>query len=392
MGMVILLAVLAVNAVGGIDALKTKITALDAATGQAGSRLAFFPDWDSAWMPALTLFVYLAVNWWASWYPGAEPGGGGYVAQRILSTKNERHALLAALWFNIAHYALRPWPWIVVALVSMVLYPGLADPESGYGKVMVDLLPPFWRGCLHAAFFAADLSTISTQLNWGASYLVNDVYRRFWAPRPSERHYAAAGRLATLVMMVISGVVTLNIGTVEGAWKFLLAIGAGTGLVYLLRWYWWRVNAWSEVSAMAAALVFSLVAQLGFGLSADDPRGFAYLLLVTTAATTIVWLAVTYLTPAEPLESLRAFHRRVRAGGPGWRAVAPDAAGGIAIGAGLVQWLLGGAVVYLALFGIGGLVLGRRGSGALAVVAAVLLTWYLVTATPPAARTGTSMV
>jgi len=229
-------------------------------------------------------------------------------------------------------------------------------------------------------------------LNWGASYLVNDVYRRFWARGRSERHYAAAGRLATLVMMVISGVVTLNIGTVEGAWKFLLAIGAGTGLVYLLRWYWWRVNAWSEVSAMAAALVFSLVAQLGFGLSADDPRGFAYLLLVTTAATTIVWLMVTYLTPAEPLESLRAFHRRVRAGGPGWRAVAPDAAGGIAIGAGLVQWLLGCAVVYLALFGIGGLVLGRRRSGALAVVAAVLLTWYLVTATRPAARTETSMV
>jgi Na+/proline symporter len=384
----IALAVFALGAVGGmaglLDALHTRFP--------DDAPLRVIPALDSAWMPALTFFVYLAVNWWASWYPGAEPGGGGYVAQRILSTKNERHALLAALWFNIAHYALRPWPWIVVALVSMVLYPGLADPESGYVKVMVDLLPPFWRGFLIAAFFAAYMSTISTQLNWGASYLVNDVYRRFWARGRSERHYAAAGRLATLVMMVISGVVTLNIGTVEGAWKFLLAIGAGTGLVYLLRWYWWRVNAWSEVSAMAAALVFSLVAQLGLGLSADDPRGFAYLLLVTTAATTIVWLMVTYLTPAEPLESLRAFHRRVRAGGPGWRAVAPDAAGGIAIGAGLIQWLLGCAVVYLALFGIGGLVLGRRGSGALAVVAAVLLTWYLVTATRPAARTETSMV
>ena len=384
----IALAVFALGAVGGmaglLDALHTRFP--------DDAPLRVIPALDSAWMPALTFFVYLAVNWWASWYPGAEPGGGGYVAQRILSTKNERHALLAALWFNIAHYALRPWPWIVVALVSMVLYPGLADPESGYVKVMVDLLPPFWRGFLIAAFFAAYMSTISTQLNWGASYLVNDVYRRFWAVGRSERHYAAAGRVATLVMMVISGVVTLNISTVEGAWKFLLAIGAGTGLVYLLRWYWWRVNAWSEVSAMAAALVFSLVAQLAFGLSADDPRGFAYLLLVTTAATTIVWLMVTYLTPAEPLESLRAFHRRVRAGGPGWRAVAPDAAGGIAIGAGLVQWLLGCAVVYLALFGIGGLVLGRRGSGALAVVAAVLLTWYLVTATRPAARTETSMV
>ena len=384
----IALAVFALGAVGGmaglLDALHTRFP--------DDAPLRVIPALDSAWMPALTFFVYLAVNWWASWYPGAEPGGGGYVAQRILSTKNERHALLAALWFNIAHYALRPWPWIVVALVSMVLYPGLADPESGYVKVMVDLLPPFWRGFLIAAFFAAYMSTISTQLNWGASYLVNDVYRRFWAAGRSERHYVAAGRVATLVMMSISGIVTLNISTVEGAWKFLLAIGAGTGLVYLLRWYWWRVNAWSEVSAMAAALVFSLVAQWGFGLSADDPRGFAYLLLVTTALTTIVWLAVTYLTPAERPDHLRAFHRRVRAGGPGWRAVAPDAAGETALGAGLVQWLLGCAVVYLALFGIGGLVLGQRGKGALAVIAAAMLTWYLVSATRPAVRTQTGVV
>jgi len=384
----IALAFFALGAVGGMSGLLASLHA----RYPDDAPLNFIPSLDSAWMPALTFFVYLAVNWWASWYPGAEPGGGGYVAQRILSTKDERHALLAALWFNIAHYALRPWPWIIVALVSMVLYPGLADPESGYVKAMVDLLPPFWRGFMVAAFFAAYMSTISTQLNWGASYLVNDVYRRFWAPGRSERHYAGAGRVATLVIMVISGVVTLNIGTVEGAWKFLLAIGAGTGLVYLLRWYWWRVNAWSEVSAMAAALVFSLAAQLGFGLSADDPRGFARLLLVTTAATTVVWLVVTYLTPAEPLESLRAFHRRVRVGGPGWRAVAPDAAGETAIGAGLVQWLLGCAVVYLALFGLGGLVLGRRGSGALAVVLAVLLTWYLVTATRGAIRTETGVV
>jgi len=384
----IALAVFALGAVGGMAGLLDTLHA----RYPDGAPLNFIPALDSAWMPALTFFVYLAVNWWASWYPGAEPGGGGYVAQRILSTKNERHALLAALWFNIAHYALRPWPWIIVALVSMVLYPGLADPESGYVKVMVDLLPPFWRGFLIAAFFAAYMSTISTQLNWGASYLVNDVYRRFWAAGRSERHYVAAGRVATLVMMVISGIVTLNISTVEGAWKFLLAIGAGTGLVYLLRWYWWRVNAWSEVSAMAAALVFSLVAQWGFGLSADDPRGFAYLLLVTTALTTIVWLAVTYLTPAERPDHLRAFHRRVRAGGPGWRAVAPDAAGETALGAGLVQWLLGCAVVYLALFGIGGLVLGQRGKGALAVIAAAMLTWYLVSATRPAVRTQTGVV
>ncbi len=384
----IALAFFALGAVGGMSGLLATLHT----RFPDDAPLAFVPSLDSAWMPALTFFVYLAVNWWASWYPGAEPGGGGYVAQRILSTKNERHALLAALWFNIAHYALRPWPWIVVALVSMVLYPGLADPESGYVKVMVDHLPPFWRGFLIAAFFAAYMSTISTQLNWGASYLVNDVYRRFWARGRSERHYAGAGRLATVVMMVISGVVTMNIGTVEGAWKFLLAIGAGTGLVYLLRWYWWRVNAWSEVSAMAAALIFSLAAQLGLGLSADDPRSFAQLLLLTTAATTVVWLAVTYLTAPEPAASLRTFYWRVRPGGPGWTAIVPTAGADGALGVGLVQWALGCAVVYLGLFGIGGLVLGRPVRGAIAVLAALALTWYLVGATRGGTRPETGVV
>src|SRR5437773_4371195 len=207
MGMVIVLAVVAVQAVGGIEAMKAKLV-----SGGQGSVLSFVPDVGSAWMPMLTFFVYIAVNWWATWYPGAEPGGGGYVAQRMLSAKDEKHSLLATLWFNIAHYALRPWPWILVALVSMLLHPNLADPESGYVLVMVDLLPPYWRGFMLAAFFAAYMSTISTQLNWGASYLVNDVYRRFVASGRGERHYANVGRVATLLMMVVAGVATLFIG------------------------------------------------------------------------------------------------------------------------------------------------------------------------------------
>jgi len=371
------LAFFALGAVGGMSGL---LTALHARFPD-DAPLAMLPDLHSAWMPALTFFVYVAVNWWASWYPGAEPGGGGYVAQRIMSTRNERHALLAAVWFNIAHYALRPWPWIIVALVSMVLYPGLPDPEVGYVRVMVDHLPPFWRGFLLAAFFAAYMSTISTQLNWGASYLVNDVYRRFYAPARSEAHYAGVGRLATLVMMVISGVVTYYIGSVEGAWKFLLAIGAGTGLVYLLRWYWWRINAWSEVSAMVTALVVSLVAQIAFGLGGDDPRDFAILLLVTTGITTVVWIAVTYATSPEPVATLRAFYGRVRPGGPGWRAVVPDAADEGGLAPGLVQWALGCLVVYLGLFGIGHAVLGRPGLGALTLAVAAALTAYLVRST-----------
>ena len=342
--------------------------------------LQILPSFDSPWMPMLTFFVYLAVNWWASWYPGAEPGGGGYVAQRIMSARDERHALLAALWFNIAHYALRPWPWIIVALVSMVRYPGLADPEIGYVKVMVDLLPPFWRGFLLAAFFAAYMSTLSTQLNWGASYLVSDVYRRFWVPGRGESHYANAGSVATLVMMVISGIVTYYIASVEGAWKFLLALGAGTGLVYLLRWYWWRVNAWSEVSAMATAFVVSLGAQAA-GMSSDDPRSFALLLLLTTVATTIVWLAVTFITAPEPQATLRAFYERARPGGPGWRAVSATADQDARLGGGIVIWLAGCAVVYLGLFGIGGLVLGRVWQGGLAVVIGAVLTAWLVRAT-----------
>jgi SSS family solute:Na+ symporter len=367
------LAVFAVGQVGGIGGLVEGL----GARFPDGAPLAFFPGPEAAWMPLLTFFVYVAVNWWASWYPGAEPGGGGYVAQRIFATRNERHAFLAALWFNLAHYALRPWPWILVALASMLLYPGLANPEEGYVRVMVDHLPPAWRGMLLAAFFAAYMSTISTHLNWGASYLVNDVYRRFWRPEAAPAHYARAGRVATLLMMVVAGVITYYLKSVEGAWKFLLAIGAGTGLVYLLRWYWWRINAWSEVAAMAGALVISLGLQWGAGLEVDDPRGFAWLMLSTVAGTTAVWLAVTYLTPAEPLDHLRRFCARVKPGGPGWRRVDPTAGEGPGLRR-LAHWGLGCLVVYLGLFGIGDLLLGAPWRGAVSVLGAAALTGWIL--------------
>ena len=372
----IVLAAFAVGKVGGLEGLLASLQA----KYPDGAPLALFPDLQSAWMPALTFFVYVAVNWWASWYPGAEPGGGGYVAQRILATRDERHALLAALWFNLAHYALRPWPWILVALVSMLLYPGLPNPEEGYVKVMVDHLPPLWRGFLLAAFFAAYMSTISTHLNWGASYLVNDVYRRFIRPEAEPRHYAAVARLASLVMMVVAGVITYYLRSVEGAWKFLLAIGAGTGLVYLLRWYWWRINAWSEVAAMAAAFVLSMALQFGVGLNPDDPRGFAWLMLGTVAGTTAIWLAVTVLTPPEPLPHLRRFYAKVTPGGPGWGRVAgmePPLEHDAGL-VGLLHWAMGCVVVYLGLFGIGSLLLGRPGRGVAFVGAALLLTGWIL--------------
>ena len=260
------------------------------------------------------------MNWWATWYPGAEPGGGGYVAQRIFSAKNERHGVLATLWFNVAHYALRPWPWILTALATIVLYPDLADKEAGYIKALMDpaVFPTWLRGFMIAAFAAAYMSTIGTQLNWGASYVINDFYRRFVVRNASERHYVIASQIATLMLMVLSLIITFYLSSIEYAWKLLMVTGAGTGTVLLLRWFWWRINAWSEISAMIAAAVVSLFLQSRFGpqWNGDDPQQFAYLMLTTVGITTIAWLVVTMLTPPEPMEKLLAFYRRVRPAGP----------------------------------------------------------------------------
>jgi solute:Na+ symporter, SSS family len=361
MGMVIALAFFAVRAVGGLDALQASVRTLDAAQG-AGSRLAFFPTRDSAWMPAITLFVYLGVVWWASWYPGAEPGGGGYVAQRIFSAKNERHGLFATLWFNIAHYAVRPWPWILTALASIVLYPTLADKESGYVRTLMDpqVFPPALRGVMLAAFAAAYMSTIGTQLNWGASYVVNDCYRRFVRRGASEREYVLASQAVTVGLMVLSIYVTLHLASIEQAWKLLIVTGAGTGTVLLLRWFWWRINAWSEVSAMAVAAAVSLYLQIGLGWDGDRPRDFAWIMIVTVALTTVGWLTVTWLTPPEPAETLVAFYRRVRPHAGGWKPIAAAVDGAphaSTLRRELVNAALGCVLVYAALFGVGEMLL-----------------------------------
>jgi Na+/proline symporter len=381
MGMVIALAYFAVRATGGLAALESKVRALDAASG-AGSRLSFFPSTDSAWMPAITLFVYLAVNWWASWYPGAEPGGGGYVAQRIFSARTERDGLFATLWFNIAHYAVRPWPWILTALASLVLYPTLADKESGYVRTLMDpaVFPPALRGVMLAAFAAAYMSTIGTQLNWGASYVVNDFYRRFVRRGAAERELVAVSQAVTVGLMLASIFVTLHLASIEQAWKLLIVTGAGTGTVLLLRWFWWRINAWSEVSAMAVAAVVSLYLQLALGWDSDQPRQFAYLMLVTVGITTCAWLAVTWLTSPEPDATLEAFYRRVRPQGPGWKPVAAKIDAVVIPGSlrsELVNALLGCVMVYSALFGVGEMLLRSMSLGlgllALSALAAVAI-------------------
>src|SRR5438094_503199 len=384
MGMVIVLAVVAVQAVGGIEAMRVKLAAIDqlrgATTGGQGSVLSFVPDVGSAWMPMITFFVYIAVNWWATWYPGAEPGGGGYVAQRMLSAKDEKHSLLATLWFNIAHYALRPWPWILVALTSLILFPNLQDPETGYIRVMIDYLPSSLRGLMVAAFAAAFMSTIATQLNWGASYLVNDFYRRFVRRQGSESHYVLISRVATGLLTVLSAAVAFRIESIGGAWKLLIITGAGTGAVLLLRWYWWRINAWSEVSAMVAAFVMSVLLQTVWGLDSDRPVDFAKIVLITVAVTTAVWLAVTYVTRPEPEATLEAFYRRTRPSRTGWGPVAaraPDvhpSADGLA---NLVDWVAGCVLVYGSLFGVGKLLLHEVPSGLGLLVLAAIAGWVI---------------
>jgi Na+/proline symporter len=373
MGGSIVLAVFAVSAVGGIEGLEIGLAGV---YGSSEDALAFFPATGATWMPTITLAVYLGINWWASWYPGAEPGGGGYVAQRIFSSRSEKDGLLATLWFNIAHYAVRPWPWILVALASTVLYPGLENPREGYVRAVIDLLPPGLTGLVIAGFAAAYMSTISTQLNWGASYLVNDLYARFWREEAGERELVRVARVATAFLMVASLVVTYFLTSIEGAWRFLLAIGAGTGLVLILRWYWWRINAWSEISAMITSLVVSLVLWFGAGLDPNDPAQWALIMLATVAVTTVVWLTVTLLTPAEPPEVLRAFYMRVRPGGRGWKHVAGEMGlGGEPIDGGPLNWtnwVAGVISVYATLFGVGSWIFGNGLQAALYLLAAFL--------------------
>jgi Na+/proline symporter len=358
----IVLAWYAVSEVGGIDAL---VQRLPEHYPSADAALSFFPAAGAAWMPITAFLAYLTVQWWATYYPGSEPGGGGYVAQRIFSAKTERDGVLATLWFNVAHYALRPWPWILTALAVVVLYPDLADPAQGYVQAVVDLLPPGLKGLMIAAFAAAYMSTIATQLNWGASYLINDVYLRFMEPNAPQKKVVMVSRLATAAVFLASSIFTYwlhRAGSIEGAWRILIALGAGTGLVYILRWYWWRINAWSEISAMIASFVAFLVLTIGGFYNPMEPESGAMLMLVTTAITTVVWLIVTFATKPTPEATLNAFYRRVRPGGAGWSRVSeplgfgrePMAGGALS----WVNWVAGVVSVYATLFAIGKLIFG----------------------------------
>jgi Na+/proline symporter len=393
MSAVIVLAIYAVQKVGGMAALKAgvaqhfgsetaAISVLPVRFGEGGLEA-------YSWMPLLALGVFLSMQWWAAYYPGAEPGGGGYVAQRIFSAKTERDGVLATLLFQVAHYALRPWPWIITGLATVILYPGgrlpngTVDAEGAYVQAFVDLLPTPWRGFMLAGFAAAYMSTIGTHLNWGASYLVNDFYKRFLKKEESDKHYVTVGRIATVLLFLASIVVTYFLSSVEQAWKFLLALGAGTGLVLILRWYWWRINAWSEISSMVASFVISLIAinmVPGRLAPAGSPNADAWVMIITVVASTLVWVPVTFLTKPESRGQLESFYRRVRPGGPGWAAVSvPAGYGRESIPGGALawsNWIAGIIAVYATLFGIGKLIFGdiMLGLGMLAV-AGLAFAW-----------------
>jgi Na+/proline symporter len=392
MSAVIVLAIYAVKAVGGMDAL---IAGVSKHFGSETAALSVLPvKWTPngleayAWMPLLALAVFLSMQWWAAYYPGAEPGGGGYVAQRIFSAKTERDGVLATLFFQVAHYALRPWPWIITGLATVLLYPGgklpsgVVDAEGAYVQAFVDLLPTPWRGFMLAGFAAAYMSTIGTHLNWGASYLVNDFYKRFIKKDAADKHYVNVGRVATILLFLASIAVTSQLSSVEKAWKFLLAMGAGTGLVLILRWYWWRINAWSEISAMVVSFLASLVFMnvIPPKFAAGDPNADAWIMICTVAVTTVTWIVATFLTKPEPDAVLDAFYRRVRPGGAGWRRVAERLGyGRESIPGGALawtNWIAGIVAVYSTLFGLGKLVFGQLGMGlGLLAVAVVAFAW-----------------
>lgn len=355
MGGSILLAWYAVDHAGGLASLKDQLAAMHGADLQILSLNPLnHPD-----IAFATALVWVGMMWWASWYPGSEPGGGGYVAQRMFSAKDEKNAVAGTLLFNVAHFALRPWPWILVALVALVSYPQLADPEEGYPLLMLDLLPAGLLGLLAVAFLSAFVSTVSTHLNWGASYVVNDFYKpflkpvdQFESPEAAQKHYVTVSRWATLLMMVSAVIVSLLFDTVRGGWEAILSLGAGTGLVYMLRWFWWRINAWSEIAAMSgAAIGFVLSGWLGY-------EGFAARMIFTMLFTTLVWLAATWLTRPDDEETLQAFYDRVRPAGPGWTRFRREGDHSESLWRGIGQVAISAVAIILFLYAMGQLFFG----------------------------------
>jgi len=403
----------AVRHVGGLSSLFAQVS-------QANPHaLNLVPDFGN-WELTLSIFIIpLTIQWWSVWYPGAEPGGGSYIAQRVLAAKDEKHAMGATLWFNVAHYALRPWPWILVALASLVVYPSLDDIRVAFPHVRADLighdsaysamlqfLPAGFMGIMVASIAAAYFSTIETHLNWGASYLVNDFYRRFIRPEATERHLVAVSRIAIALLMCVAAAMVYALETAKDSFLLMLKIGAGTGLIYLLRWFWWRVNAWSEIAAMISSFLVAgplfaaeklfkagkiavdipayLSAQTSALLHIPVLSNDTFSLVATVVITTVVWVAATYLTKPANKEALLRFYRLVRPFGPGWAAIRKEAGVGPSpdsLPHCLLGWILGCLLVYSALFGTGSFLYGKTAQGIVWLIAFLIsaagLAWLL---------------
>ncbi|MCK0131881.1 Na+:solute symporter [Flavobacteriaceae bacterium F08102] len=364
--------------VGGIESLLTNEHVVD--------KLAILPDFSNTEALITLLIIPLAVQWWSSWYPGAEPGGGGYIAQRMLAAKDENHAIGATFFFNIMHYALRPWPWILVALASLVVFPDIASihaafPNVDEGKLGHDLaysamltkLPSGLLGLVLTSLVAAYMSTISTQLNWGSSYIVYDFYKQQINPNASEKRLVAVGRVSTIVLMVLSAVLALLLQNAMQIFNYLLVFGAGTGLIFILRWFWWRINAWSEITAMFTSGIVSLLFAIApvkaylFGVDGVFPAWAEYVFVV--AITTVVWIMATLLTQPESKDVLQRFYKRTQPGGPGWNKVVMEArqqgvevvdtGAGWSVPSGILAMLIGCVLIYSIMFATGYWIYGK---------------------------------
>jgi Na+/proline symporter len=368
--------------VGGLSGLVDKLSVMPGPNGI--NYLNILPDFTNNWEIAVAVFIMpIAVQWWAVWYPGAEPGGGSYIAQRMLASKSERDALGAVLFFNVAHYVLRPWPWIITGLASILVYPNLSDIQAAFPHLdpslighdtafpaMLKFMPVGFIGLMVGGLIAANSSTILTHLNWGASYLVHDFYRQFMKKGASEKHYVMVGRLATVLLFVLSSGLVFVLDSAKDAFDVILQIGAGTGLLYLVRWFWWRVNAWCEVAAMVSSFLISLV----FLILAKNGIHFSthIALLMTIAFTTLCWVTTAFVGPATDRQVLIDFYTKVRPFGPGWKKVQKDAglvdgwggprAAGDNIPLALLGWVAGCIMIWSALFTVGNFLYGRTGT------------------------------
>ncbi|MDP4710529.1 MAG: Na+:solute symporter [Saprospiraceae bacterium] len=375
--------------VGGLD----KLLAHENVQG----KLNFLPDFNDPAMLVPLFIIPIAVQWWSVWYPGAEPGGGGYIAQRILAAKNEKHAIAATLLFNLAHYALRPWPWILIALASLVVFPDLQSLQAAFPQIdaqvinddlafpaMLTYLPSGLLGIVVASLIAAYMSTISTQLNWGSSYLVNDFYRRFIKPDASDKQLVGIGRLATVLIMICSGVLALYLQNALQAFNILLQIGAGTGLLFILRWFWWRINAYSELAAMGVSFVVALYFELVY--TGDMPDHLR--LLTGVGITTAGWVLVTFLTPASKQSTLISFYRLIKPHAAGWQPVIRQAVAEKQLDAGhqpvtgklpleIMSMVAGCFAVYGALFATGFFLYGQTGPGWIATGTSALAAFII---------------